>query len=397
MAWVRQLDSGLWAATIYTGVTPTDRITETHESKKIIENWAKAQEADRARGVWWDPRLARTTLGSIWQLYGEGRRLEKASRKRDASHWKNWVEPQWGKASVGGVRKPDVSKWVVGMERDEVGGWTVIASLALLRGLLEIAVDLGMIQANPASKVKTLPPPKHVDRVLTDQECDDLLTNLGDRFPSRPEAALLCECMAYMGFRYEEVAALKRRPDIIDMRNRMVYVWDVMEKDGTIKERPKSQEGGRWVPVDDDLWPRFRDHVMTVPAGGLVFTAPAGGALLYDNWLKRVWKPGLVRTRAMTHEETEVWKAQRIAEGKRPWKAKWIVEEPVMDDPQPTPHDLRHLYGTRLAEAGVPPHERRALMGHIDERSGARYTNPREERFDRARGAMQRFRRSGSR
>src|SRR5574340_1100919 len=33
-------------------------------------------------------------------------------------------------------------------------------------------------------------------------------------------------------------------------------------------------------------------------------------------------------------------------------------------DPQPTPHDLRHSFGSWLAEAGVPPHEIQALMGH---------------------------------
>jgi integrase len=396
MPWIRQLDSGLWAATVYTGKTPTDRITETHAIKKIVENWAKGIEADRARGTFIDPRLGKITVEEIWTLYGEGRRLERASRLRDASHWKNWVAPRWADVPIGPIRKPDVQAWVVKMERDGVGGWTIIASLALLRTLLEICVDLGLIVANPASKVKTLPPPKHVDRILTDDECDDLLANLYARFPGRAEAGLMCECMAYMGFRYEEVAAIRRRPDVIDMRHHMIFVWDVMEKDGTIKERPKSEDGGRWVPADDDLWPRLRDHILTVTPGELVFTAPGGGPLLYDNWRKRVWKRGLMRTRPMTPDEIEEWKQKRIAEGKRPWRATWSVESTVLDDPQPTPHDLRHLFGTRLAEAGMAPHERRALMGHIDERSGARYTNPREERFDRARAAMRRFRKTGS-
>lgn len=391
MAWIRQLDSGLWAATVYIGSGPNDRVTETHKSKGVVAEWAKGLEADRLRGTLIDPRLGKTTVAQVWDLYGEGRRLEKASRKRDASHWNVWVGPRWGNAGVGSIRKPDVSTWVVGLEREGVGGWTVIASLALLRSLLEIAVDAGLILANPARKVKTAPPPKHEDRNLSEAECDRLLAAMYARFPDRPEAGLMCELMAYCGFRYEDVAALRRSPAVIDMRERAISVQDVMEKDGTIRPYPKSTAGARTVPVDDDLWPRFRDHVMTVTPGELLFTAPGGGPCLYDNWRKRVWLKGLVHERPMTADEAEAWKAGRRAEGKRPWKVKWVIEAPVLDDPQPTPHDLRHLYGTRLAEAGVPKHERRYLMGHADDRAGARYENAREH-MDNARAAMARFR-----
>lgn len=400
MAWIRQLDSGLWAGTIY--APNGERITETREHKHLIKAWAAQKEQEKRQGNFIDPRLARKTVGEVWELYGDGRRLEKASRKRDASHWRAWVGPRWADQPIGSILKPDVTAWVVSLERrghdpaypgEPVGGWTIIGCLALLRSLLEIAVDARMLHFNPARGVKGPTPPRHDDRNLTDDECDALLANLYARFPGRPEAGLMCEVMAYCGLRYEEVAALKRG-SAVDMRNRMVYVHPVMLKDGTIKERPKSEAGGRWVPVDDELWPRFRDHVMTALPGSLVFTAPDGGPLLYDNWRKRVWLKGLMAERKMTAEEIEAWKAERVAQGKRPWRARWFVESRVVADPQPTPHDLRHLYGTRLAEAGMVPHERMALMGHEDERSGRRYTNPREERFDRARSAMKRFRRS---
>jgi hypothetical protein len=37
---------------------------------------------------------------------------------------------------------------------------------------------------------------------------------------------------------------------------------------------------------------------------------------------------------------------------------------PYLADPQPTPHDCRHTYATRLADEGVPKHEIGALLGH---------------------------------
>jgi integrase len=408
MAWIRQYDPNskgerLWAATIYYG--NNKRLTRSHINYKIIQSWANAQEAAIDRGDWIHPDLGNNTVQDIWNLYGEGRRLEMASRKRDASHWANWVLPKWGGVRIGSILKPDVNKWIVELEsrtgargepNAKVGGWTIIASLALLRSLLEIAVDARMIHFNPARGVKAPPPPKHIDRILTDDECDRLLANFYSRFPGRAEAGLFCEVLAYCGPRYEELAALRRTPEALDMRNHILNLRPVMEKDGTIREYGKTAASTRPVPVDDDLWPALRDHILTVTPGELVFTTAQGGKLLYDNWLKRVWKKGLLTERKMTEAEIEEWKAARVAEGLRPWRAKWIVEAPVVDDPQPTPHDLRHLYGTRLAEANITPHERMALMGHDDERAGRRYVNPRDERFERAKQAMKRVRRSST-
>lgn len=407
MAWIRQLDENsarqkLWAATIYK--PDGKRLTESHINKKIIQNWANEQEAAIARGSWINPRLGEITVGELWDLYGDGRRLEKASRLRDASHWKCWVGPRWARVRIGSILKPDVRAWIVELERrgtekgsteEPVGGWTIIASLALLRSLLEIAVDARLIGFNPARGVKAPPPPKHIDRMLTDDEYDLLLANFDARFPGNPSARLFVELLAETGARYEEAAAVRHTPDAVDKRAHVVNYRPVLLKDGTIREYPKSAAGDRPVPFfNDDFWRRFRDHLLTVAPGGLVFTAPDGGPQTYDNWLKRVWKPGLYAQRPMTDAEYEAWQARRVAAGQRPWKAKRVIVAQLLDDPQPTPHDMRHLFGTRLSEAGVPAHERRALMGHEDERSGRRYENFRPGRFDAIKAAMEQRRRS---
>ena len=71
---------------------------------------------------------------------------------------------------------------------------------------------------------------------------------------------------------------------------------------------------------------------------GLLFTSPEGDPLDYFNWRRRTWRP-----------------AARVLK------------------PRPRFHDLRHTYGTRLADAGVPRHEIAELMGHADEKTTARY------------------------
>lgn len=387
MPWIRQQPSKKWAATVY---TPAGRRTKTFRLESQAVAWARKQEVSVADGDFIDPRAGEVTIDELWERYGHTRRLEAASRKRDASHYTNHVRPVWGRRQVGPILKPDVTAWVAMMERAGTGAATIQAALGVLRAICEIAVDARLIRSNPTAGVKGPRRDAHLDRTLSDDEDALLLANLDRRFPGLPEGRLFAEVLLYCGLRYEECAALDR--EHVDLRQRMIHVGPVMEKDGTIRPFPKSPAGVRPVPVDDDLWPRLREHVMTVPPGGLLWHAPRGGRLLYDHWRDRVWLRGLTVERDMTEAEIEAWKAERRAEGRRAWRPRWVVEEPLLADPQPTPHDLRHTYGTRLGEHGVPSHEIMALMGHADLESVQRYLHAREGRHDRARAAMRRAR-----
>jgi integrase len=112
----------------------------------------------------------------------------------------------------------------------------------------------------------------------------------------------------------------------------------------------------------------------------LVFTTRLGKPLDYSRWRSRIWAPVLqVPTQFGGHNGMKV-----------------LHREPLLDGQAPTPHDMRHTYGTRLAEQGVPQHEIMALMGHKDVRAVQRYTHAGEARFERARVALGRAR-DGSR
>lgn len=356
MAWIRQLPSGLWAATVY---TPTGRITESHELKGFITKWASDLESDIRRGEFLDPRLAQTRAEKVWADFGGARRLEKASRKRDASVWANHVAPRWGRTAVGAILKPDVQAWVNGMEAAGVGGWTVIAALNVLKAVLELAVDAKMLRSNPARRVRPPMPPDHEDRVLTADEERTLLACLDELFPGRRDARLFVETMLDLGARWEEVAAIKR--PAVNTKTGLVKLGPVMERGGVIRDYPKGAKsrqaaGFRDAPLGDDLLARLRPVVLATAPAGLVFTSPQGKPLSYTNWRSRVWV-----------------RAVRLAD---------------LDDPQPTPHDLRHTFGTRLADAGVEQHDRMALMGHKDVRSAQRYAHSGESRHDKAKAAL---------
>lgn len=372
MAWIRQLPSGLWAATVY---TPLGRRTESHELKSVIRRWADEQERQVQRGDWIDPKAGQVTVAAWWGRSRDAKRLEKASRKRDESHWRCHVEPYWGRAPISAILKPDVSAWVIAMEKAGVGAATVQGSLGVLRSLMEAAVDARLIRDNPARSVRAPRRDAHQDRTLEGDEEERLLASLERQFPGRPDAGLFVEVMLHCGLRYEEAAALDR--EHVLLRRQLIDVGPVLERDGTIRPYPKSRAGERPVPVPDHLWQRLRDHAMTVKPGGLLFVAARGGVLHYSSWHDRVWQRGLCEV---------------VTRGKR---GVILETRTVLEDPQPTPHDLRHTYGTRLAEQGVPPHEIMAIMGHETLESVQRYLHARDDRFGRARDAIERSRKVG--
>lgn len=386
MAWIRQRPSGNWAATVY---SPGGRITETFGLKGEADAWAGDREAEIRRGDWIDPRKARLTVAEVWRRHADARRLEKASRKRDESIWRNHVAPRWGGVELADVLKPDVQQWVNGLEDEGIGGWVIIAALNVLKSTLELAVDAGYVRHNAARRVQPPVPPEHVDRVINADEEELILSRLDELFPGRRDGRLFVEGLFETGARWEELAAVKR--EAVDLRHGLVRLGPVVERDGTIREYPKGARsrhsaGFRSVPIGTDYGRRLRSVVLATAPGGLVYTGPAGGVLSYTRWLARVWRPGLRAPYVgppppRRHRTGPV----RIPPG-----------PPLLADPQPTPHDCRHTYGTRLAEAAVPEHDRMALMGHRDQRSARRYVHSGDDRFARARAALRRSR-SGSR
>ncbi|MFI1195479.1 tyrosine-type recombinase/integrase [Micromonospora sp. NPDC020750] len=408
MAWIRQLPSGVWAATVRLpkGSDP-DRVTETHKLKGAVQTWAADLEADIRKGDWIDPRAGKKTVGECWEQWGTtSRRLEQASRRRDASHWKVHVAPRWAKVPVGSILKPDVTAWVVEMEdshkatcRDRktcrsckaaVGAATIEGAVGVLRAVLDLAVDAKVIRDNPARGVKRPKRNAHVDRVLDPAESQQLVDALDRIFPGRPDAALFIELIEDTGMRFEEAAAIP--PQLVDTRKTRIHIAWVMERDGTVRPYAKSAAGNRTVTYGDHLVARIKEAKIAArevkdvfpgdSPGRLMFTSEKGDPLRYSNWHRRVWLPAL---RGLPERPTVKGHAYRAA-----------AAGADLPDPQPTPHDLRHTFGTRLADEGVPLHDIMALMGHEDIRSAQRYLHSREERFERARAALRRARVVGS-
>jgi integrase len=346
---------GLWQATVR---HPSGRRwSKSDPLKRVVKEWADDEEAKIRRGEWIDPNAGKITLAAWWGKWFEMQRLEVATADKYTSWWRNHIEPQFGPWPLASIQSWDVEAWVTkmstthtdkdGQSRGPVGAETMKSSLRLLSQLLKAAVRHKLLTVNTAAVVTAPTPDPHIDRILTREEADRLLAEFTG------QDRVFVELLLYCGLRFQEAAGLRRFR--VDLLRKRVTIAKVQPRKGGEK-KPKTDAGTRPVPLTDGLVVEL-SQVIPAPDDGLVITSPQGTRLRYDNWYRRVWVPAVKRAGLV--------------------------------DPQPTPHDLRHTYGSWLADAGRPPHEIAALMGHKSLRSVERYIHASEQRFEGARQALE--------
>ena len=293
------------------------------------------------RGDWADPQSGRITLAAWHTKWSKTRIIERATADKYASHWRTHVEPRWGNVKLMAITAWDVDAWVADMARAKVGATTANQSIRLLRHMLSDAARHRLIKADPTTNARLPKIPKHVDRFLSLAEYDALQAAL-----STDVDRCIVRLMAFAGLRFSEVAGLHSHR--VDLQRERLIVVETLRRDGSIKGSPKSAAGQRFVPLGAEL------SAMLMPLlseQGLVFPG-----LTYTNWRRRVFVPA--------------------------------VEAAGLALPYPTPHDLRHTFGSWLAEANVSPTDIMALMGHSTLRATERYLHSSDSRFERARLAL---------
>lgn len=344
MAGYRRLPSGKYQATVR--LPDGSRRTHTDPLKGRVRAWADDLEADIRSGQWADPRHGQTTMNAWWKTWSATRVIETATTKRDISLWRNHVQPRWGTVPLAAINSWDVEAWIAKMVKDGVGRSTIHHSVRLLRQMLTEAVRHRLIKTNPATDVRSPAAPKHVDRFLTREEFDAL-----DAQMTCPRDRAMLRLMVFGGLRWGEVAGLHAHR--VNLEQRWLLVVEVQRRDRSLKDMPKSAAGQRYVPITDELAEALEPLLSGGAQDGLLFPGVA-----YTNWRRRVFVPAVERAGLA-----------------RPW---------------PTIHDMRHTFGSWLAESNVPPTDIMALMGHGSLRATERYLHSFPARFDRALVALSR-------
>jgi integrase len=231
----------------------------------------------------------RFTVGQWHEDWVGARRVETATAKKNASHWRNHVQPRWGDEPLTGIRRSQVQRWIVDMEKAGVGPDTIHAVYNLLAGMLTDAVLEGRLGASPCREIDLPRIVKRPPRWLSKDEYGRIQLALAE-VPHAPVWQALVGLGAYSGLRVlGELAGLD--VEHIDFDRNRVWVSQVMTRSG-LRAYPKNDASVRSVPFPEEvaglLWRIVGDR-----GGGPVFLAPEGGRVNESNFRNRVWRPAL--------------------------------------------------------------------------------------------------------
>jgi integrase len=201
------------------------------------------------------------------------------------------VLPASGECQVGAITSTDVKAWVAELEADGLAPSTIRKCYRLLAGVLDEAVEAGLVAASPRRRVSLPPDDRPEPALLT----PDHVGRLAEVIAPRYRALVLSA--AYAGLRWGELAGL--RLERVDFLRRRIDVSEVLiEVDGRLTfGPPKTRTSRAVVTVPASLADALAAHVAAHPdldAGrGLVFTSEDGAPLRRSNFRRRVWTPAV--------------------------------------------------------------------------------------------------------
>lgn len=301
--------------------------SKSFPTKAEARTFLAAVETEKARGTFIDPQLARTPFGPFGKEYLESRiKIRPATRAKYELLFRTQIEPYFETAPIGAVRQEHVEAWVKKLS-DRYSPATIRQSYALLGAIFGRAVRRRLIAESPCHKVE-LPEMNTIERrFLTAQEVERLAVAFEPRYRALVYAA------AYLGCRWEELAALRR--DRLDLLRREVRIEAVIERAGgtySYVEKTKTDGSRRTLQLPDFLVTILAQHFGHAPDSEWVFPSARGGFLRYDNFRVRTWNPAVKRA------------------GLAPL----------------TFHALRHTHAALLIDQGADPVQVQRRLGHTD-------------------------------
>lgn len=117
-----------------------------------------------------------TTVTALSSLYMDDvRRFQKRSSQfSEESHLKTWILPLLGKRKINTLKRLDIQLFVNTMADKGKSRKTILNNLSTLKSMLDYAVDVGLIDANPCANVrlpKTEPKTERKAYTLDELQC----------------------------------------------------------------------------------------------------------------------------------------------------------------------------------------------------------------------------------
>lgn len=269
-------------------------------------------------------------FGRLAETYLEDyAKANKKSWRDDRYRIEANLKPFFGDEELSAVSPLLVERYRAERLKAGVTKSTVNREITLMKTMFRLAIDWGLTDTNPVTKVRLFPEKDTLkERILRPEE----------------EGRLLAASPAHL--RPLVIVALHtgmRRGEILNL----MWAQVDLEK-GLIRVENTKAGKNRLIPINDALLAEF--HVLRAAGGlsGLVFANP--------------------RTRQPFTEVKKSFKSACRAAGIRGLRF----------------HDLRHTFATRLIEAGADIITVKELLGHFSVRVTQRYTHPSQAQKRRA-------------
>lgn len=333
-------DGGGWQVRYY--APDGSRRSKTFTKEKTAKAFATTVEADKLRGQWLDPKLAKTPFEEFVASYLDTLvHLSPSTRLKVEGHLRNYVLPTFRRFQIANIKSTDVRAWISGMMRHGLSPTTIKAVHGTFSRIMNQAVLDGMIPRSPCVGVK-LPKegPGEEMHVLEPAQIDRLAEALNPRFRT------LIYTAAYTGLRWSELVALKVRN--LDLLKGTIQVREsLVEVNGRLFSGSTKTGISRSVSLPRFLCRMIGDHLGEFPpVNDFVFTSVQGGPLR-RNFYKRHYLPALVRSGL----DQDLCLCDSRSCGRR--------HTPLFRF-----HDLRHTCAALLIAQGAHPKEIQEQLGH---------------------------------
>jgi integrase len=229
-----------------------------------------------------------------------------------------------------------VQSWLVDQIQADTGKPAMNARLKVLRMVMQDAVRAKLVEDDPTVGIKRFKHQPREGRYFTDEEVDGTLEQAGE---DRKLYLLILLCVD-AGLRWEEAAAM-----CVDAVGKdFVTVKRSTDRSGNVKDDTKNHKDRR-VPISDRLADELARAVKPARLArgprGLLVCDDTGRPVDYFHYHRELLLPAF-KTAGITG-----------------YGLGW--------------HDLRHTFGSRCAEKGVPTSVIQRWMGHSDPKITDRY------------------------